>query len=108
VREKFKVSAFEWLDQLEQGAIPDAESATGYQTRVGSALEQIVRAHPGQSVAVVCHGGVIRVLLSIMLDLPLRKMAAFEIDYASYTHVRYSPSKTEIQLLNFTPWRDAQ
>jgi hypothetical protein len=33
-------------------------------------------------------------------------MALFEIDYASLTRVDYHPGKTELQLLNFTPWRD--
>ena len=32
-------------------------------------------------------------------------MAAFEIDYASVTIVDWRPDRTEIQLLNFTPWR---
>jgi alpha-ribazole phosphatase len=62
--------------------------------------------HSGKKVAVVCHGGTIRMLLSILLGLPLSRMALFEIEYASITDVHLHPHKTEIQLLNFTPWRD--
>ena len=46
-------------------------------------------------------------LLAILLQLPLPKLAAFEIDYASATRVELFPHKTEIQFLNFTPWREA-
>lgn len=107
VKARFKISAFEWLDQLEQATIPNAESATVFRARVEPCLQQILRDHPGQSVAVLCHGGTIRMMLSILLGMPLPKMAGFEIEYASLTQVHCSPHKTEVQLLNFTPWRDA-
>ena len=63
-------------------------------------------AHPGKVVAVFCHGGVIRALLAIMLDLPLPKTNSFEVEYASITQVAMHPHLAEIELLNFTPWRD--
>ena len=33
-------------------------------------------------------------------------MGAFEIEYASLTQVVLLPQKAELQLLNFTPWRE--
>ena len=69
-------------------------------------LKKILEAHVGQTVAIFCHGGVIRMFLSILLDIPLRKTSLFEVDYASLTQIDYHPRKTEVQLLNFTPWRD--
>lgn len=106
VRERFQTSPFRWLDQLEQGLIRDAEPASGFRERVDAGLRKMLSAQPEKAIAVVCHGGVIRMLLAILLDLPLQKMAVFEIDYASVTVVQHGPSKTEVQLLNFSPWRD--
>jgi broad specificity phosphatase PhoE len=106
VRTRFNVSAFQWLDLLERGAIPNAESAKIFRARVEPCLRKIIESHPGQRVAIICHGGVIRMILSILLGIPLSKMAGFEIEYASLTEVHCSPDKTEVQLLNFTPWRD--
>jgi broad specificity phosphatase PhoE len=57
-------------------------------------------------VAIVCHGGVIRMMLSILLELPLPKLASFEIDYASLTQVERHTHRNEVTLLNFAPWRD--
>jgi broad specificity phosphatase PhoE len=105
VREKFGVSAFEWLNQLERGTLANGETGETFRARVEPCLHQILRAHAGQNVAVVCHGGVIRMVLSILLSLPLSKLAHFEVDYASITQVGIHPHKTEVQLLNFTPWR---
>ncbi len=106
VKEKFGISAFEWLDQLDRAAIPNAESGAMFRERVEPCVQQILRGHAGQKVAVVCHGGTIRMLLSVLLGMPFTQTSAFEIEYASLTHVRWLPHKTEIQLLNFVPWRD--
>ncbi|MEW6305797.1 MAG: histidine phosphatase family protein [Verrucomicrobiota bacterium] len=106
VREKFGISAFDWLEQLEKAAIPEAESARQFQARVEPCLHQLLKEHPGESVAVVCHGGVIRMLLSLLLEVPVTKMARLQIEYGSLTVVEHHPRKTEVELLNFTPWRD--
>jgi broad specificity phosphatase PhoE len=107
VSEKFGVSAFQWLTQLERGGIANAENAQSYRNRIEPCVRDIVQKHPGQNVAVFCHGGVIRMILAILLDLPLAKMAGFEIDYASVTNVAILPHKTEVQFLNFIPWDEA-
>ena len=45
-------------------------------------------------------------LLALILDLPFARMSAFDIEYASITRVKITPAKTEVELLNFAPWRD--
>jgi len=104
VSERFQVRAFDWLAQIERDAIPGAESGARLRARIEPCLRDIFRASSGRTAAVVCHGGVIRVILSLLLDLPLPKMAGFEIDYASLTVLKCRPRKTEVLLLNYTPW----
>jgi broad specificity phosphatase PhoE len=106
VNTRFGVSAFEWLSQLDQGSMLDAEPTDHFRDRVGRALDEILQQGAGRTVAVICHGGVIRMALAILLDLPLRKMAGFDFDYASLTIVDWLPNRSEVQLLNLTPWRD--
>lgn len=106
VHSRHQVSAFDWLDRIEKGEIAEAETGATFRARIEPTLRQIVEEHAGQSVAIVCHGGVIRMMLSILLDLPLPKLASFEIDYASVTQVERHTHKTEVTLLNFAPWRD--
>jgi broad specificity phosphatase PhoE len=106
VYERHKVSAFDWLNQLETGSIAEAESTGEFRARVDEALRQMLEQSPNKEIAVVAHGGTIRMLLALILDLPFTKMAAFDIEYASITRVKIVPNKTEVELLNFTPWRD--
>jgi broad specificity phosphatase PhoE len=106
VQGKFGVSAFSWLEQLACGGIANAECGETFRERVEPCLERILADHSGQQVAIFCHGGIIRMLLSILLRWPLASMGMFEIEYASLTQVALLPHKTRLQLLNFVPWRE--
>ena len=106
VREKFGASAFEWLLHIERGTMPNAEPLADYRARVEPCLQMILPRHADQTVAMFCHGGVIRMCLAILLELPFSRTGAFDIDYASVSEIEWQPHRMEIQLLNFTPWRD--
>jgi len=106
VRDQFKFPVHEWLDQIEHPGAPNGETGKAFRARVEPCLREIVHKHPGQNIAVFCHGGVIRMLLAILLDLPLPKTNSFEVEYASISQVALHPHMAEIELLNFTPWRD--
>ena len=106
VSERFGFSAYDWLDQIESKGAPNGENGKTFRARVEPCLREIIRRHPGQNVAVFCHGGVVRMMLAILLDVPLPKTNQFAIEYASVTQVALHPNRTEVELLNFTPWRD--
>jgi broad specificity phosphatase PhoE len=106
VQRRFGISPFRWLEQLENETIPNAESARSLRARIEPRLRQILETHPGQPVALICHGGVIRMILAILFGWPLSQMVPFEIDYTSITQVSCLPHKTTLELLNFTPWRE--
>jgi broad specificity phosphatase PhoE len=104
VHARFGVSAFDWLAELSRNGIAGAEPAADFCDRAARVLQRVVPAHRGQTVALVCHGGVIRMLLSQLLTLPLPAMAHFEVDYASISLVWCRPHRAELKLLNHTPW----
>ena len=108
---KFGISAYDWLEIMETTGIPGGESATDLRQRVAPCLQSILEQHAHQSVAVFCHGGIVRVMLSLLLDLPLARMAHFNIDYAGVTTVEVQPRKkhaVELNLLNWCPWQAAE
>ena len=106
VCQKFNLDPHEWLDHIERGLTPNGENGAQFRARVEPCVREIIKKHPGQTVGIFCHGGVVRMVLSILLELPLPKTNAFEIEYASVTRVVLHPRLAEIELLNFTPWRD--
>lgn len=106
VQAKFGVSAFDWLEIIESNGIPNGEPVQELMSRVRECLIHIVNAHPHQKVAVFCHGGIIRVMIALLLEMPLMRMAHFNIEYGSVSVVEIQPEKkhaVEIELLNFQP-----
>ena len=106
VSERFGFNTYEWLAQIELKGAPNGENGAAFRARVEQCLCEIVWRHRGQNVAVFCHGGVVRMMLAILLNVPLPKTNQFEIEYASVTQVALHPHMAEVELLNFTPWRD--
>lgn len=103
---KYKYKTHTWLELIHAGKVPNGENEKEFRARVEPCLRQIIAAHPGDNVAIFCHGGVIRMMLAVLLELPLPKTSHFEVEYASVTQVALHPHMNEIELLNFTPWRD--
>ncbi|MDB6117872.1 MAG: alpha-ribazole phosphatase [Verrucomicrobiaceae bacterium] len=106
VEEHFGVSAYDWLEIMDASGIPNGESTTQLMDRVRPCLKQILAANPHGKTAVVCHGGIIRVILALLLELPLGKMAHFNIEYGSVTVVEVQPERknaVQVELLNALP-----
>lgn len=111
VQHRFGMSAYDWLEHMEHDRIHGAETIDAFRQRVAHSLHVALERSRGETIAVFAHGGVIRMALSVLLGLPMRKFEHFDIDYASVTAVDIGEIKgghprTEVQLLNFTPWRD--
>jgi broad specificity phosphatase PhoE len=106
VEARFKFSSHEWLEEIQLRGVPNGETGKTFRKRVEPCLREILGRHPGQNIAIFCHGGVIRMILAILLKLPLPKTNHFDIEYAGITQVALHPHMAEIELLNFTPWRD--
>ncbi len=104
IQEKFGLDAEDWLLHLENGDVAEAESVDGCRSRIRGSLGRIMKEGVGEDVLVLCHGGVIRMLLSLLLDEPFSKMDRFEIDFASLSVIEHRSRRAEIKLLNFAPW----
>jgi alpha-ribazole phosphatase len=65
---------------------PNGESMDQVRTRIAHALERLAM-HTVDPVLVVAHGGSLRVALAILLGLPLDRLWAIRIDYATRVRV---------------------
>jgi len=70
-----------WFRAPHIAAIPGGETLAAVLTRVTAALRDILRHHPDQTVVMVSHDSVNRVLLLFSLELPLSR----------YWHLRQDP-----------------
>jgi broad specificity phosphatase PhoE len=75
--------------------LPGFEPSHRFRLRVRRALAEIVERHPGERVVVVCHGGVINLYLSFVLDIP--RDVFFLPEHTSLTVVRVAGERAAIQ-----------
>ena len=59
-----------------------------FRTRIVTRLDAVIAEHPGERVAVVCHGGVINVYLAALLGID--RHLWFDPGYTSISRVRAS------------------
>ena len=86
-----------------EGAEPWAE----FLVRVGRELGRIVEAHVGETVAIVCHGGVIGAALSVFAELPVRQPFRLHIDNTSLTEWRHVPDLVGVARWTLVRFNDA-
>ncbi len=68
---------------------PNAENLYNFQTRVLSSFEDIELHHAYESVLIVAHAGVIRVIKSYLLNLPIEKMFTMKVICGSNEHFEF-------------------
>lgn len=64
---------------------PGGESWASFMVRAGTALRSLARDHAGETVVVVCHGGVIESSFRALGNLPIEPSFGFRVDYTSLT-----------------------
>ena len=72
-----------WNRERGTARTPNGESMAEAQARVVGWAERIGQAHPGQTVAAVSHGDIIKALIAHALNLSLDDLHRFEISPAS-------------------------
>jgi alpha-ribazole phosphatase len=73
----------QWMDSPTEVQFPNGESFTAMRVRVLQAFDAIRERHEGRTVAIVTHGGVIRILLAWALEVPERSIFRLAQDYAA-------------------------
>lgn len=93
-----------WMADFVNVRTPNGENFNDVFTRVGAFWqEQIVplaETHSGRPVFIISHGGVIRALLCLFLDLSLQNAYRINLDYGAVTKLTLTGSSYTIQYIN--------
>lgn len=74
--------------QLASGQfMDDLGDPVGFVAAVTAQVEQIIVDHPGERVAIVCHGGVVNAYLASCLGFAPPDFMRFDVDYSSVTRI---------------------
>lgn len=83
-----------WLE-VEEG-----ESLTQFTGRVQTAWEEVRRSAPAGNSLIMCHGGVIRVVVAHLLHCPLRALSHMRVDHCSLTIIEEYEDSLALRSLN--------
>lgn len=76
------------------------ENLADVRRRALPAVQQLIARHPGQTIAVVSHGVVNRVLLAGWLNLPLRYCRQIPQDNAAFNLIEFNQGKARVRTVN--------
>lgn len=91
-----------YADLVDEG-FPGGESLREVATRVRGAFQRLVAAHAGETIAIVAHNSVNRILLADALGLPLERMFGFKQSYGCINRIDYGGERPRVVVLNWTP-----
>ncbi|MEW6323769.1 MAG: alpha-ribazole phosphatase [Nitrospirota bacterium] len=89
----------EWLADPPDSRPPGGETYREVEARVMGLVERLLREHAGQSVLLVAHGGVNRVILCHAMGLSLQHVFRIEQDHAALNRIDYFPDGHRVVVL---------
>lgn len=89
-----------WLARCPHQPIPGAERFDRFKERARRELDDIVDANTGRCVAIVTHGGVVRLMLARALGVSDRKVFRVALDPAGVSVFDCSRNGTIVRLVN--------
>jgi len=94
-----------WMENPTEVLFPNGESFREMRDRVLKAFDAIQRKHDGQTIAVVTHGGVNRILLAHALRMPINCIFRLAQDYSAINLIEFMQGFPVVRLLNFVVHR---
>lgn len=92
----------QWQECPEKVRFPQGESLAAVRERAFTKLVEIAAAADGESILIVSHRVVLKILICAALDLPLSKFWQVQIDTASLSMLSFKEGGFIIQKLNDT------
>lgn len=90
----------QWMDSPTTICFPNGESFPEMRVRVLEALKTILHQRDGQTVAIVTHGGVIRIAIAWVLDMPDQYLFRLAQDYAAMNLLTWVDGIPRVESLN--------
>lgn len=90
----------QWMERPDEVRFPGGDSLEDLQARVIPAVRDLRLRHAGESVAIMTHGGVIRVLLADALGMAPSHLFRIGQRYGAINLIRYFGDVPVVELIN--------
>ena len=102
LNEKFPGEMDKRLKQTELFRADGGESFKDLQDRVIPKFYEITSRHPNETIALVCHGGVNRIILAHLLGFPIANLFRIGQFYAAVNIIQFYEEQVMVELMNGT------
>ena len=103
ITEKFGESYSCWCENPLMTRIPSGESLQDVVDRCSKAMQNLILQHPGETLLVVAHGGVIRTIVGTSLGINMNLYWKLKVDHVSLSILEYHGlDKAILELYNET------
>ncbi len=106
IKQKYDFTLKDWLRSDVDTEVPGGESLLALKKRAVPALKDIVAKHQDEKILIVAHGGVNKVLLSQLLEMPLKNAWSIEQDNTAVNKINFYQEYLSVGLLNCTAHLD--
>ena len=100
IRERYPGEFRSWADNPLKFSPIGGESTIEVRDRIIPAMEAILNSHRGEQIAIVAHGGVIRIMLCHILGISLENIFRIEQDHGAVNIVEFWERYPVVKLLN--------
>lgn len=94
-----------WRQNPAKFSPPEGESTIDVSKRAKKAIEQILKEYKGYEVFITAHGGINRVILCNLLNIPLENIFKIEQDFTCVNIIDFYDGFPVLKLLNGVFWR---
>jgi alpha-ribazole phosphatase len=102
IRERDLESLTAWHDDPLHASPPGGETLNQAAHRAGAALAEVTANNPGKTVLTVAHGGILRVLLCLALEISPAAYWRFRFGLASLSEISVAETGATLNMLNDT------
>lgn len=81
---------------------PEGEHIKEVEQRVGKTIDMIINKNSDKKILISTHGGVIRIIIAYLLDLPLSRIFSIEVSNVSISRIEFYKHYPVVKLLNST------
>jgi alpha-ribazole phosphatase len=103
VRERYPELAAKRYPDMFSFSFPGGETLQQVGARVRPALSRLLEVHVGQTLVIVAHNSVNRIILGDAIGLAPERIFCFEQDLGCINCIDFEPERVRVGLLNWTP-----
>ncbi len=100
IREKYPLEFDAWAGNPLKFSPMEGESTLAMRDRVIQAMNEIMENHNKENIAIVAHGGVNRIILCHILEIPLGNIFRIEQDYGALNIIEFWDKYPVVKLIN--------